>query len=760
MLAAGLLCSVGALATPVGLLAAPTDNAGGVTTSDGTFPPPAPSPSPSPPSSGMENVVNSAALFVYMTAPRKDTAYLAGIPIDLAATAMAMATDTVTNITKVEFFDGTTLLATVTQAPHRYRWSGAAAGRHAVTAKATDDRGYTATSAAITITVTVGNVPPTVSISSPAMDARFTAPAAITIDATANDGDGMVVQLAFYQGSTLLATLTAPPYRYSWTNVAAGQYAITAKATDSQGAATTSAAIAVTVAANVPPTIGLTAPVHDAAYVAGTPIDLTATATDADGSITKVEFFDGPTLLGTVTQPPYTYRWSGAVTGSHAVTATATDNAGARTTSAAITLTIAAANVPPTVSITSPARDARFTAPAAITIDAAASDSDGTVAQVAFYRGGTLLATLAAPPYRYSWTNVTAGTHVITVRATDNVGAQATSSAITVSVADNVRPEVSMIATPTNATAPATIMLNAAASDADGSVARVEFFNGSTLLASVSAAPYVYNWMNVAAGNYTILAKATDDRGAVTISESAAITVTAIPAVAQVLYIDSDHLNTPRVITDANNQIVWQWENSDPFGGNLPREDPGSTGNRLEFNLRFPGQYFDRESGLHYNYHRDYDPSTGRYIESDPIGLDAEINTYAYVENNPISMIDPLGLEGVGHHWVPQSIWRNAELPADTARVFDRSVTGPLPDGSRHGWDKGHSEYNKGVRDLWNNWLKEKNIDPKHMTPRQADDFINKVHSCGDPRVRDYAVNVKKVLFRSYLRRIPIRGID
>ncbi|MDR4650775.1 MAG: DUF6531 domain-containing protein [Nitrosomonas sp.] len=114
----------------------------------------------------------------------------------------------------------------------------------------------------------------------------------------------------------------------------------------------------------------------------------------------------------------------------------------------------------------------------------------------------------------------------------------------------------------------------------------------------------------------------------------------------QVYYIHADHLNTPRMIVDSNNTPVWQWNNRNAFGDNLPDEDPDGNHKTFEYNLRFAGQYFDTETNLHYNYFRDYEPATGRYLSSDPIGLRGGLNVYGYVNGQPVISIDPDGLRG------------------------------------------------------------------------------------------------------------------
>ncbi|MGZ5051438.1 MAG: RHS repeat-associated core domain-containing protein [Methylobacter sp.] len=117
----------------------------------------------------------------------------------------------------------------------------------------------------------------------------------------------------------------------------------------------------------------------------------------------------------------------------------------------------------------------------------------------------------------------------------------------------------------------------------------------------------------------------------------------ATPGSVEVDYIHADHLGTPRKITrPSDNKTVWAWE-SEAFGNSLPDQNPAGLG-AFEFNLRFPGQYYDAETGLHYNMARYYNPRLGRYESSDPIGLAGGVNTYAYVAGDPVNWIDPSGL--------------------------------------------------------------------------------------------------------------------
>jgi len=117
-----------------------------------------------------------------------------------------------------------------------------------------------------------------------------------------------------------------------------------------------------------------------------------------------------------------------------------------------------------------------------------------------------------------------------------------------------------------------------------------------------------------------------------------------------IYYVHTDHLGAPRAVLDNENRLRWRWI-TDPFGQLPPETDPSALG-VFSLNLRFPGQYYDSESGMHYNFFRDYDPVAGRYVESDPIGLAGGINTYSYALNQPTRYTDPDGRLVVALPWV------------------------------------------------------------------------------------------------------------
>jgi len=113
-------------------------------------------------------------------------------------------------------------------------------------------------------------------------------------------------------------------------------------------------------------------------------------------------------------------------------------------------------------------------------------------------------------------------------------------------------------------------------------------------------------------------------------------------------YFHNDHLGTPQVLTDENGNVAWKAVCM-PFGGAQILVES------VENPFRFPGQYYDQETGLHYNYFRYYNPTSGRYITPDPIGLAGGINLFTYVANNPVNNIDPRGLQTNTLHWL--QVW-------------------------------------------------------------------------------------------------------
>src|SRR2546425_867585 len=194
-----------------------------------------------------------------------------------------------------------------------------------------------------------------VTLTAPAAGALYNAPAAVVLSAVAQakQKGHPIVKVEFFQGTNLIGAVAGPrgddQYTLNWTGVAAGNYAVTAKATDDKGDTDLSDPVSITV--NALPSVAITSPGNNAILAAPATFTVTASASDTDGSIAKVEFYKGATLLGTATNPPYSVTLSNAAAGLLNLTATAIDDRGATTTSAPVTVIV---NSLPSVLLTSP----------------------------------------------------------------------------------------------------------------------------------------------------------------------------------------------------------------------------------------------------------------------------------------------------------------------------------------------------------------------------------------------------------------------
>jgi hypothetical protein len=200
----------------------------------------------------------------------------------------------------------------------------------------------------IILASTTANNPPNVALSSPANGATFGAPANIGLSATATD-DGSVSRVDFYSGTSLIGSSNTPSgstYSVTWTGVPAGSYNVYAVAVDNSGTTSNSNTSAITVGApNIPPAVSIASPLTGTTFSAGANIAISATASDLDGSINKVEFFAGANLIGTATIPVnglYSINWVNVNTGAYSLTAKATDSVNGTTTSAAVNISVVA----------------------------------------------------------------------------------------------------------------------------------------------------------------------------------------------------------------------------------------------------------------------------------------------------------------------------------------------------------------------------------------------------------------------------------
>lgn len=271
---------------------------------------------------------------------------------------------------------------------------------------------------------------------------------------------------------------------------------------------------------NVDPSVSITKPSTGATSITGVDVEIEASSTDSDGTVTQVEFFVDNVSIGVDNTSPYSATYKG-VKGTHSITAVSTDNRNGKTTSSPVSL-IVDDNQKPAISVSVPSTANNKDE---VTITATASDVDGSIDSVEFFIDNVSIGVDKDAPYSIKWPS-TSGVHTVKAVATDDLGLSDTSDVETITVSNDIAPTVS-ITSPVNDTSfitGSTVTITADAADQDGTVSQVEFFVDGVSVSVDKTAPYTYDWVSTD-GFHKINAVATDDDDLTTDSDTIQIYV-------------------------------------------------------------------------------------------------------------------------------------------------------------------------------------------------------------------------------------------
>ncbi|HYH99051.1 Ig-like domain-containing protein [Hyalangium sp.] len=361
--------------------------------------------------------------------------------------------------------------------------------------------------------------PPTVTLTAPSGNTLVRG--TVSVAATAED-DLAVARVEFFADGMLIGTDTSAPYDVSWdtSGAADGAHSLTAKAYDTAGRVGTSAAVGVSTD-NTLPEAALTTPAQGA--LLGGSVVVEATASD-NQAISRVEFYDGATLIGTSFASPYALSWNtaGVTGGAHTLTVKAYDSIGHVRTSAGVSVTVD--NTAPATALSAPAQNALVRG--TVQVSATASDNQA-VSRVEFYVGAMLIGTDTTAPYAVGWDSTTGanGSVTLTTRAYDLAGNVTISAGLAVSV-DNASPTVAITSPANGGSAFLSVTVQASAGDNVG-VTQVVFYDGATVIGTDTTAPFSVSWniLFVPKGWHTLTAKAYDAAGNVTTSAPVSLKV-------------------------------------------------------------------------------------------------------------------------------------------------------------------------------------------------------------------------------------------
>jgi len=473
-------------------------------------------------------IAQDQAPSVVLVNPTNGETFLTPVTVPMLATA----TDPDDGVAYVDFIVDGNAMDSVTQSPYTFNWVNPISGTHTISAIAYDQHTLSTRSATITVIVNQ-DLPPTVTLTSP-QTGTVLAPATIALSAAASpsssDIGGSIAGVSFYTNGVLVTTVSTAPYFYNLNlPLAGGVYSIQAVATDDLGVTNASSAATITAVQDQPPSsVVLTSPTNGQSVLTPATVVLSATASDPDDGVARVDFVDGNNVIISLTSTPYNFNWPNPASGTHNLTAVAYDTKGLSLTSAVVSITVTA-DVAPMITLTSPSDGDIYLNPTNVVMSATAFSSLSSISKVQYIVDNSTFATVYSAPYTSSWTNPTYGSHVIYAIAYDNLGLSTSTPTVNIQAGTNYPPTIAWV-TPTNgfsSIVPTNLTLQVTATDPQNEVILVTITDqyGDRLFTSTSATgPYSTGW-TAGVGAYNLTATVYDQHGA---SDSATIQVAGI----------------------------------------------------------------------------------------------------------------------------------------------------------------------------------------------------------------------------------------